>query len=89
MPHGWELELDRFLELVSLPDQGLAVNPSASSSKSAALGEVNAHSALWKSILLLQFSLFSPSCQLLASLQVWLLPPYSAISVLSFGSCLS
>lgn len=49
------------------------------------LVEVSAHSALWKSILLLQFSLFLPGCQLLASLQVWLLPPHSDIALLSFA----
>lgn len=47
----------------------------------------NARFALQKSILLLRFSpCFPLSCQLLARLRAWLLPPCSAISVLGFGS---
>lgn len=85
-PAGWQRELDHSLELdSSLPDQGLAVNPSASSRKAATWAKQIC--ALPCGRVSCCFGFPCPlSCRLVASLQAWLLPPRSAIPALAFGS---
>lgn len=75
MPRGWQPGLDHSPELdSSLPDQGLAANPSAASSQAATWAKQICALPCGRVSCCFGFP-FPLSCRLVASLHAWLLPP--------------